>query len=98
MLGIPLRYLFKHPLAAVDLVSDPLQVLTNIRDVYVAQQEQRRPQCNYESTAEWERCLHSHLGVPWPCQLTSEFWDVWSDVMKELEARGIHAGPESFGS
>jgi hypothetical protein len=98
MLGIPLRYLLKHPLSLVDLAADPLQVLTNIGDIYVAQREQRRPQCRYESDESWERRLHDFLGVPWPCHLTPEFWDIWSEVIKELEAKGIKAGPESFGS
>jgi hypothetical protein len=98
MLGIPLRYLLRHPLSLADLAADPLQVLTNIGDIYVAQREQRRPQCSYESDESWERRLHDYLGVPWPCHLTSEFWDIWSEVIKEMEAKGIKAGPESFGS
>jgi len=98
MLGIPLRYLLRHPLSVEDLAADPLQVLTNISDVYVAQREQRRPPCSYESDESWERRLHEYLGLAWPCQLTSEFWDIWPEVIKELEAKGIKAGPESFGS
>jgi hypothetical protein len=98
MLGIPLRYLLRHPLSVADLAADPLQVLTNIGDVYVAQREQRGPQCSYVSDEGWERRLHDHLGVPWPCQSTSEFWDIWCEVIKELEAKGIKPGPESFGS
>ena len=98
MLGIPIRYLLKHPLSVADLANDPLQVLTNIHDVYVDQRERRGPQCSYESDESWERHLHDCLGIPWPCQFTSEFWGMWSDVIKELEAKGIKAGPESFGS
>lgn len=98
MLGIPLRYLLRHPLSVADLAADPLQVLTNISDVYVAQREQRRPPCSYESDESWERRLHEYLGLAWPCQLTSEFWDIWREVIKELEAKGIKAGPKSFGS
>ena len=98
MLGIPLRYLLRHPLSVADLAADPLQVLTNIGDVYVAQREQRRPPCSYESDESWERRLHEYLGLAWPCQLTSEFWDIWPEVIEELEAKGIKAGPESFGS
>ncbi|HXP85887.1 MAG TPA: class I SAM-dependent methyltransferase [Bryobacteraceae bacterium] len=97
MLGIPLRYVLKHPVIAVaDLAADPLQVLTTIRDVYVAEREQRRPQCQYQSQDRWEQRLHDALGVPWPCQAAAEFWDVWPRVIKELEAKGIRAGPESF--
>lgn len=98
MLGIPIRYLLRHPRSVTDLAADPLQVLTNICDIYVWQREQRGPQCKYQSDESWERSLHYRIGVPWPCPLTSEFWDIWSEVTKELAAKGIKAGPESFAS
>jgi hypothetical protein len=97
MLGIPLRYLLKHPLIAVaDLAADPLEIWTTIHDSYVAQRERRAPQCRYKSDDNWEQRLHEALGVPWPCNATSEFWDLWPEVIKELEAKGIRPGPESF--
>ncbi len=97
MLGIPLRYLLKHPVIGVaDLAADPLQVWTTIQDTYLAQREQRRPQCQYDSDDNWEQRLHDSLGVSWPCTVTSEFWDLWPEVIRDLEAKGIRAGPESF--
>src|SRR2546426_3423092 len=97
MLGIPLRYLLKHPVIGVaDLAADPLEIWTTMLDTYVAQREQRRPQCPYEPDCDWEQRLHEALGVPWPCNETSEFWDLWPEVISELEAKGIRAGPESF--
>jgi Methyltransferase domain len=97
MLGIPLRYLLKHPVIAVaDLAADPLEIWTTIHDAYVAQREQRGPQCRYESDDNWEQRLHEALGVPWPCNATSEFWDIWPEVINELKAKGIRPGPESF--
>jgi hypothetical protein len=98
MLGVPLRYLLKHPLAAADLAADPIGVVSRARDIYFAQREQLGPQCPYKSDANWERHLHHYLGVTWPCPLASEFRDLWPRVMSELEAKGIQAGPESFGS
>jgi hypothetical protein len=97
MLGIPLRYLLKRPVIAVaDLAANPLEIWTTIHDVYVAQREQRGPQCRYGSDDNWEQRLHEALGVRWPCNATSEFWDLWSEVISELEQKGIRAGPESF--
>jgi hypothetical protein len=97
MLGIPLRYLLRHPLIAVaDLAADPLEIWTTIHDSYLAQREQRGPQCRYESDEDWEQRLHEALGIPWPCNATSEFWDLWPKVISQLEAKGIRAGPESF--
>jgi hypothetical protein len=98
MLGIPVRYLLRHPLSIVDLASHPLELGTKVVDTYVAEQEQRRPECQYHSDENWERRLHDHLGVQWPCEIATEFWSLWPQVMKEMEARGIQAGPESFGS
>src|SRR6202048_739975 len=97
MLGIPLRYLLKHPVMGLaDLATDPLEIWTTIYDVYVAQREQRGPQCRYKSDVNWEQRLHEALGVPWPCNAVSEFWDLWPKVISELEAKEIRAGPESF--
>lgn len=97
MLGIPLRYLLKHPVIAVaDLAADPLEIWTTIYDDYVYRREQRGPRCRYEFDNSWEQRLHEALGVPLPCSATSEFWNLWPDVIGELEAKGIRAGPESF--
>jgi hypothetical protein len=97
MLGIPLRYLLSHPVSAVaDLAADPLEIWTTVHDAYVAEREQRGPQCQYEADDNWEQRLHEALGVPWPCNATFEFWDLWPKIIGELDARGIRAGPESF--
>jgi len=80
------------------LATDPLEVWTTIRETYVAQREQRAPQCQYELKDDWEKRLHAYLGVGWPCELTAEFWSLWPGVIKELETKGIHAGPMSFQS
>src|SRR5277367_553403 len=99
MLGIPLRYLLQHPVSGVmDLAADPVEVWTTIRETYLYQREQRLPQCQYESEDDWEKQLHACLGVEWPCKLTAEFWNLWSDVIKDMENKGIHAGPMSFQS
>jgi len=99
MLGLPLHYLLKHPMVgAAILASDPLEVWTRVQESYVAQREQRGPPCQYESDENWERRLHDQLGIPWPCKLIQEFWKLWLEVVKELEAKGIQPGPQSFGS
>jgi hypothetical protein len=38
------------------------------------------------------------LGVAWPYYLTVEFTNVWAQVVSELEAKGIRAGPKSLRS
>ena len=97
MLGIPLRYLLRHPFVGLaDLAADPRQVWATIRDSYVEDRERRGPQCLYEPDEGWEQRLHELLGAPWPCRVRLEFWELWDKVMRSLEERGIHAGPESF--
>jgi hypothetical protein len=99
MLGLPLHYLLKNPAVGMAvLASNPAEVWTRVRETYVAEREQRRPQCEYESDENWERRLHEQLGAPWPCERTSEFWGLWTEVVRELEAKAIRAGPMSFGS
>ena len=97
MLGIPVRYLLKHPVTGVaDLLADPVETWTTVHDAYVAKRERRRPQCPYDPDPNWEQKLHEALNVPWPCDETSEFSELWREVISELEAKGIRAGPESF--
>jgi len=97
MLGIPLRYVLKHPLSATaDLAADPFEVMTTIHECIVEGREPRRPQCPYQHDDDWEQRLHAHIGVSWPYEVTSEFRGLWSEVIGELQAKGIRAGPESF--
>ena len=76
MLGIPVRYFFKHPLNAVaNVAADPLQTWMTIQDQYATQREKWRARYQYESDSHWEERLHESLGVPWPCDAAAEFWD-----------------------
>jgi hypothetical protein len=99
MLGIPLRYLLKHPvIAAAELAADPIQIWMTMQDIYAAERERRGPQYRYEPDDNWEQRLHHSLGVSWPCKATTEFRSLWPEVIRVLEAKGIRAGPESFQS
>jgi hypothetical protein len=96
MLGIPLRYLLRHPSALLDLAASPGEVWTNAADLYIEGRERRRPRYHYQPDDNWEARLHDYLGVQWPCQFASQFWDLWSAITRELEAQGVRVGPESF--
>jgi hypothetical protein len=99
MLGLPLHYLLKHPVQGMAvLASDPLEAWTRVQETYLAQREQHGPECRYEADENWESWLHDHLGAQRPCKLIPEFWLLWPEVVRELEASGIRAGPQSFGS
>jgi hypothetical protein len=97
MLGVPLRYWLKHPAIAIsEIAADPLEIWTTIQENYVARRERRGPQHRYEPDDKWEEWLHDSLDVPRSCTVASEFWDLWSEVIRELDAKGIRAGPMSF--
>jgi hypothetical protein len=99
MLGIPIRYLLRHPIAGIkDLAADPLELWTTIHETYVANREQKEPPYLYQSEENWEQLLHEYFGVPWPCKIATEFWTLWPSVIAELQANGIRAGPQSFQS
>ena len=98
MLGIPVRYLLKHPSAIWELAAHPVQVFSNAVDVYYAGRDRGGPQCPYEWESDWERQMHGQLGLPWPCEVRAELDPLWPQVMAELEAKGIHPGPQSFGN
>ncbi len=61
MLGIPTRYLLKHPVTGVaDLLADPIETWTTIREAYVEKREQRRPQCPYQPATRLEYVGDKH--------------------------------------
>jgi hypothetical protein len=97
MLGIPVRYFLKHPVVTVaDVAADPVQLWLTIQDEYSTSRENSRPKFQYEFDDSWEQRLHESLGVAWPCTVASEFWSLWPQVIREMEAKGIRPGPESF--
>lgn len=97
MLGIPVREFLKHPGTTIgDIAADPLQLWLTVQDEYAAVREGSRPKYSYKTDEKWEQRLHESLGVPWPCNDAAEFWALWPELIKELEAKGIRPGPESF--
>lgn len=98
MLGIPIRYLLKHPLASADLLNDPRETWTRIVEYYAFGREQRRPHYPYQSSDHWETWLHERLGIAYPCDVLAEFDGHWRETLRQLDEKGVRAGPESFGS
>jgi predicted O-methyltransferase YrrM len=98
MLGIPFRYLLRHPLAALELVADPAQTWTMVVDNYRAVQESKQPIAHYDWDLGWEEKLHRALGCEWPCFCTAECATLYGHVLSELKESGVRPGPESFAS
>jgi hypothetical protein len=97
MFGNGVRYILRYPLrAAAAVLSDPLEAWTAFRDRFVSRREGRTSPDQYKADSDWEHRLHNLLDIPWPCGAVSEFWTLWPGVIRELEAKGIRVGPESF--
>jgi hypothetical protein len=99
MLQRTLSYLVKHPLRVMKMVArDPREAWIKFEDRYFERRERRAGVVKYQARADWEQRLHELLGVPWPCEATSQFRQLWSQLVDPLEATGVRVGPEAFGS
>jgi hypothetical protein len=89
------------------LAADPVEFVVNLPDTVLERKEVRAwrtkgggfmpwPPCPYEADLEWEERLHHALGAPWPCPLTSEFWDLWAEVTRAFEVAGVRLGRGAF--
>ncbi len=67
-----------------------------VQEKYADRSHRQRPPCQLKSDDDWEPRLHRSLNVEWPCDATPSFWKVWDQVIAELGAAGIQAGPASF--
>jgi Methyltransferase domain len=96
VLGIPVRYLLKHPTAVTELTADPPDTWARLCESYLGGRECRIPPFPYETDGDWERQIHARIGAEWPCRFAAEFSQLWATVITELESNGIRPGPESF--
>ena len=97
MLGKSLQRVLRRPvLALTTAASDPLEAWAAFQDRNAEHREGPTPPDLYTAEADWEHRLHRLLGCPFPCEASSEFWALWPEVMKELEQKGVRAGPLSF--
>jgi predicted O-methyltransferase YrrM len=77
--------------------TDPGEAWARIEDHLAERRDQAKPRCPYKVERDWERRLHEILGIPWPCETTSEFWALWPEVIAPFEARGVRIGRGAFG-
>lgn len=86
------------------LVADPREALADLYDHVLTDLDILRKRAFdgvpaadlYPVDSDWEQRLHGMLGIPSPCETTSDFWAVFREVVKELEAKGIRVGPDNF--
>ena len=92
-----IKRFLRQPVAALAAVaSDPIEAWSAFLDRRAESREEHAPPDFYKAEDDWERRLHRLLGLSSPCEVTSEFWALWPEVIKEMEAKGIRVGPKSF--
>jgi hypothetical protein len=92
-----LRPYLLQPISTLSAIaSDPIESWMRFREQYAAHREGQTPPDLYKAEESWESRLCALLGLSAPREMTSEFWVLWPEVIKELDAKGIRAGPESF--
>ena len=90
------RFLQRPISALVAVASDPIEAWSSLLDRTAESREEHAPPDFYKAEDDWERRLHHLLGQSSPCEVTPEFWVLWPEVIKEMEAEGIRVGPKSF--
>jgi hypothetical protein len=91
-----LRPYLLQPISTLSgIASDPVESWMRFREQYAAHREKFTPPDLYLAEENWEFAC-ALLELSSPGEIASEFWDLWPKVIKELDAKGIQAGPESF--
>jgi Methyltransferase domain len=97
MLGRDFQRLLRRPIVVLAAIaSDPVEAWTAFQDRNAARREGPTSPDLYKAEDDWEHGLHRLLGFSFPCEVRAEFWTLWPEVIRELEAKGIRVGPESF--
>jgi hypothetical protein len=97
MLGLNPPRLVRRPLLALGAVArDPAEAWIAFQDRGAEKREEQTPSDLYSANTDWEPQLHDWLGASWPCEVAAEFWALWPEVIRELEEKGVRAGPLSF--
>jgi hypothetical protein len=78
------------------LATDPLGIWDTFAGRRVQAREYRDGPCRYPPDRDWEAGLHRALGIDWPCDETTACRNLWASVVADVEAAGVHVGPESF--
>ena len=83
--------------AFIAVSTEPAEVLTRVVEKLQERHERRGSACSYDAVADWDRRLHEHLAVEWPCPTCTQFGSLWSRAVQSLTSTGMRVGPMSFG-
>lgn len=90
-----------------EFAADPGEFMINLPDRVIESREAHAPAtdggrfmpwppCPYRVDLDWEERLHHALGVPWPCSVTGDFWDLWPQIVQPMAEAGIQLGRGAF--
>ncbi len=91
-----LPYLRRPMATFASVATDPVEAWIRFREQYAAHREGVTPADFYQAESDWENQLRQTLGMESSSALKPEFWALWAQVLRELEDKGIRAGPASF--
>jgi hypothetical protein len=94
---LDLKPYLRRPIVTLrSIASDPREAWIRLREQFAADHDERVAPGTYSIEANWEQTLHHRLHMNSPAEVDAEFWQLWPVVIKELEAKGVRAGPSSF--
>jgi hypothetical protein len=89
------RYWLRHPVKVISAIAaDPVEAWNLFLDNRAAKRE--LPVVPYQADPEWEYKLYSLFLSKYPNAEMREFWDLWGQVLCELQVKGVKIGPESY--
>ena len=94
---LDLRPYLRRPIATLaSVAADPREAWIRFRERFTEHREGPPPPDLYKAEDDWESRLHRLLDLSSPAEVTSEFWTLWPNVIEDLDAKGVRAGPASF--
>jgi hypothetical protein len=51
---------------------------------------------HYAAVSDWSEALHKAIEMPWPCQESQQFGEVWDATVSDLVAAGLRVGLASY--
>jgi hypothetical protein len=92
-----LRPYLRRPISTLaSIASDPMEAWFRLREQYAASRERPPSPELYAVEPNWESLLGEWLGLSNADVVTEEFWSLWAQVLGDLDAKGIQAGPLGF--
>ena len=94
---LDLRPYLRRPISTLaSVASDPVEAWFRFREQYAASKERRPTPDLYAVQPDWEFVLGRRLRFSHDDTVIKEFWSLWAQVLRELDAKGIQAGPSGF--